>query len=130
ELPSRVGSVGGMTLVLVGLLLASPILVAVLVTLLQPLVRATCPFTIRLAFDNLSRSPGRTGVVIGALGAGVALMVQTAGVGRSNEEPVVDWIGQVVQADYFVLAGNMTSANSSNSPMSSNVLRDLKAMPA
>ncbi|MBP3958991.1 FtsX-like permease family protein [Gemmata sp. G18] len=130
QLPARVGSVGGMTLVLVGLLLASPILVAVLVTVLRPLVRATCPFTLRLAFDNLSRAPGRTGVVIGALGAGVALMFQTAGVGRSNEEPVLSWITQVVQADHFVFSGNMTSANSSNSPMVSAVAREIKALPS
>jgi putative ABC transport system permease protein len=129
ELPNRLGSVGGMMLVLVGLLLSSPILVSAMVSVLQPLVRATCPFSIRLAFDNLSRAPGRTGVVIGALAAGVALMFQTAGVGRSNEEPVVTWISQVVQADHFVFSGNMTSASSSNSPMASAVARDLRAMP-
>lgn len=129
DLPHRVGSVGGMMMVLVGLLLSAPILVAVLVSLLRPAVRATCPFTLRLAFDNLSRAPGRTGVVIGALGAGVALMFQTAGVGRSNEEPVVAWISQVVQADHFVFSGNMTAANSSNSPMAATVARDLKSLP-
>jgi putative ABC transport system permease protein len=129
DLPHRLGSVGGMLLVLVGLLLSSPILVGALVTFARPLVRATCPFTIRLAFDNLSRAPGRTGVVIGALGAGVALMFQTAGVGRSNEEPVVAWITQVVQADHFVFSGNMTAANSSNSPMAASVARDLRALP-
>ncbi|MBN9119793.1 MAG: FtsX-like permease family protein [Planctomycetes bacterium] len=129
ELPHRVGGVGGMMTVLVGLLLSAPIFVGLLVSLLRPLVRATCPFSIRLAFDNLSRAPGRTGVVIGALGAGVALMFQTAGVGRSNEEPVVTWITQVVQADHFVFSGNMTSANSSNSPMAATVARDLRALP-
>jgi putative ABC transport system permease protein len=129
DLPHRLGSVGGMLLVLVGLLLSAPILVGALVTFVRPFVRATCPFTIRLAFDNLSRAPGRTGVVIGALGAGVALMFQTAGVGRSNEEPVVAWITQVVQADHFVFSGNMTAANSSNSPMAASVARDLRALP-
>ena len=129
DLPPRVGSIGGMLLVLIGLLLSAPMVVSFLVALFQPLIRVTCGVTMRLAFDNLSRAPGRTGVVIGALGAGVAMMFQTAGVGRSNEEPVVDWIGQVVQADYFVLAGSMTTANSSNSPMSANVVRDLKALP-
>jgi putative ABC transport system permease protein len=129
ELPNRVGGVGGMMTVLVGLLLSAPIFVGLFVAVLQPLVRATCPFTLRLAFDNLSRAPGRTGVVIGALGAGVALMFQTAGVGRSNEEPVVAWIAQVVQADHFVFSGNMTAANSSNSPMSPVVARELKALP-
>lgn len=126
ELPARVGGVGGMTAVLVGLLLAAPIMVGLMAAPLRPLVRATCPFSIRLAFDNLSRAPGRTGVVIGALAAGVALMFQTAGVGRSNEEPVVSWITQVVQADHFVFSGNMTTANSSNSPMAAKVAGELK----
>lgn len=129
DLPPRVGSVGGMLVALVGLLLAAPIVVGVLAAACRPLVRATCGVTVRLAFDNLTRAPGRTGVVVGALGAGVALMVQTAGVGRSNEEPVVEWITQVVQADHFVFSGTMTSASSSNSPMSSSVARELKALP-
>jgi len=129
DLPHRLGAVGGMMIALVGLLLAAPILVAVLVSFVQPMARAVFPISVRLAFDNLSRAPGRTGVVIGALGAGVALMFQTAGVARSNEEPVVAWIQQVVQADHFVFSGNMTSANSSNSPMSEVVARDLRALP-
>ena len=130
DLPPRVGSIGGMMVALVGLLLSAPILVGGLVRLVQPVVRATCGIEIRLAFDNLTRAPGRTGVVIGALGAGVAMMFQTAGVGRSNEEPVIDWIKQVVQADHFVFAGNMTTANSSNSPIADGVARDLAALPA
>jgi putative ABC transport system permease protein len=129
ELPARIGSIGGMMCSLVGLLLAAPILVGMIVSLFHPLVRLTCPISVRLAFDNLSRAPGRTGVVIGALAAGVALMFQTAGVGRSNEEPVVSWIAQVVQADHFVFSGNMTAANSSNSPMASTVASDLRAHP-
>ncbi|MCE9565699.1 MAG: ABC transporter permease [Planctomycetes bacterium] len=129
DLPARIGGIGGMMATLVGMLLAAPIAVSLLVTVFHPLVRLTCPISVRLAFDNLSRAPGRTGVVIGALGAGVALMFQTAGVGRSNEEPVVTWIAQVVQADHFVFSGNMTAANSSNSPMASSVARDLRALP-
>jgi putative ABC transport system permease protein len=130
QLPPRAGSVGGLLVALVGLLLSAPIIVSVLVSLVHPIVRATCGVTMRLAFDNLTRAPGRTGVVIGALGAGVAMMFQTAGVGRSNEEPVVAWIEQVVQADQFVLAGTMTTANSSNSPMSGAIVNDLKRLPA
>jgi putative ABC transport system permease protein len=128
-LPPRVGTIGGMVLALVGMLLAAPIVVGLLVTALRPIVRAACPFSVRLAFDNLSRSPGRTGVVIGALGAGVALMFQTAGVGRSNQEPIITWIEQVVQADHFVFSGNMTAANSSNSPMAPSIARDLRNLP-
>ena len=42
------------------------------------------------------------------LAAGVAVMIQTAGVGRSNEEPITRWIDEVIQADMFVTAGTMT----------------------
>ncbi|MFO0805341.1 MAG: ABC transporter permease [Gemmataceae bacterium] len=129
DLPARVGSIGGLLVALVGLLLSAPIVVGVLVSLLQPLVRVTCGVTMRLAFDNLTRAPGRTGVVIGALGAGVAMMFQTAGVGRSNEEPVVAWIDQVVQADQFVLAGSMTTTTSSNSPMPGGIVSEVKRLP-
>ncbi len=129
DLPARFGAIGGMMIVLVGLLLAAPFVVSILVAVLNPIVRVTCPISVRLAFDNLSRAPGRTGVVIGALGAGVALMFQTAGVGRSNEEPVVAWIAQVVQADHFVFNGNMTTASSSNSPMASSIARALRELP-
>ena len=56
-----------------------------------------------------------------ALAAGVSLMFQTAGVGRSNEEPIKKWIEQVIQADAFVFSGSLTSANSSLTPMQPNV---------
>ena len=36
---------------------------------------------------------GGTGVVIDALAAGVAVMIQTAGMGKSNEEPFVACLG-------------------------------------
>jgi putative ABC transport system permease protein len=126
---SRTGSIGGMAALLVGLLMAAPLLVAWVAPLLRPAVQLCCPLVVRLAFDNLSRAPTRTGVVLGALAAGVALMFQTAGVGRSNEEPVISWIDQVVQADYFVFNGNMMSANTSNSPMSEQVAEELRQLP-
>jgi putative ABC transport system permease protein len=126
---TRTGSIGGMAILLVGLLLSAPLIVQHMVPILRPLVQVCCPFVMRLAFDNLARAPGRTGVVLGALAAGVALMFQTAGVGRSNEEPVIAWIDQVVQADYFVFSGNMMSANTSNSPMSAGVVEELRQVP-
>jgi putative ABC transport system permease protein len=130
ELPPRVGAIGGMTLMLVGMLLSAPIVVGTLVSVLQPLIRVTCPISVRLAFDNMSRAPGRTGVVIGAIGAGVAMMFQTAGVGRSNQEPIVTWIDQVVHADHFIFSGNMLQASSSNSPMNPGIAHDLRNLPS
>ena len=129
ELPPRVGAFGGMIAALIGLLLAAPILVGTLVRLTHPLLRRVLPIEARLALDNLIRSPGRTGVVIGALAAGVAVMIQTAGVGRSNEEPVVQWLNEVIVADRYVFAGNLTEATSSQAPMEANILKDLAALP-
>lgn len=126
QLPPRVGAFGGMVSALVGLLLAAPILVGVIVRLLQPLLRAVLPIEARLAADNLIRSPGRTGLVIGALGAGVAVMIQTAGVGKSNEEPVTRWLDEVIQADQFVAAGSVQSAVSSMSPSDPKLVQEVE----
>lgn len=128
-LPEKVGAFGGMVLVLVGLLLAAPILVGVTVRLIQPLLRAVLPIEARLAADNLVRSPGRTGLVIGALGAGVAVMIQTAGVGKSNEEPVTRWLDEVIQADQFVAAGSIASAIGSWNPLDPKVTEEVNRIP-
>lgn len=127
ELPEpRIGSYLGLSAMLVGMFLSMPIVVGWMARLLQPFFRWTLGVEARLAADNLIRSPARTGVVIGALASGVALMFQTAGVGRSNEEPITDWIEQVIQADCFVFSGSLTSANSSLSPMNPQVGKDLE----
>ena len=54
-------------MVLVGALLASPFFAALAARLFQPLARNFLGIEWRLAADNLVRSPGRTGLVIGAL---------------------------------------------------------------
>lgn len=128
-LPQRVGSFGGMMAVLFGLLLAAPVFVAVLVRFLQPVLRAVLPVEARLATDNLLRAPGRTGVVIGALAAGVAVMVQTAGVGRSNQEPIIRWLDEVIRADRMVFAGSLTDAVGSAAPLEPRVVGELAARP-
>ena len=129
DLPARVGAFGGMMTALVGMLLAAPIVVSVLVRAAQPVLRRVLPIEARLAADNLIRAPGRTGVVIGALGAGVAVMIQTAGVGQSNEEPVVRWLDGWVLADEYVFAGNMAEATSSATPMDPGIARELGRLP-
>ncbi|MGL4420750.1 MAG: FtsX-like permease family protein, partial [Gemmataceae bacterium] len=129
SLPNRIGAFGGMMTALIGLLLAAPILVTLLVRMLQPILRRVLPLEARLAADNLTRAPGRTGLVIGALGAGVAVMIQTAGVGLSNERPIVQWIDEVIQADEFIFAGSMAEGTSSQSPMEPKVIRELAAQP-
>ena len=131
DLPPRVGAFGGLVSALVGLLLAAPIAVAIIVRILQPILRRTLPIEARLASDNLIRSPGRTGLVIGALAAGVAVMIQTAGVGKSNEEPVTRWLDEIIQADLFVAGGSVTEAISSqmSAAVDPDKMRKLKAVP-
>ena len=117
SLPERMGAYVGLVFTLTGLFLAMPLFVSVLARMFQPLFRFLFGIEGRLAADNLIRAPGRTGIVIGALAGGVSLMFQTAGVGRSNEEPVVEWIDQVLKADAYVFWGNIVSATSSSTPM-------------
>ena len=88
----RLGLYGGLVLVLLGALLAMPLLADVAARLLQPLVRQLFGIEARLAADNLVRAPQRTGLVIAALASGVALFMQTAGIIRSNREALRDWV--------------------------------------
>lgn len=56
DLPPRVGAFGGMMAALVGLLLAAPLIVGLMVRLTHPLLRRILPIEARLAADNLLRS--------------------------------------------------------------------------
>ena len=67
--------------------------------------------------------------MIGALAAGVSMMFQTAGVGKSNQVPIREWLDQVLQADAYVFRGNLASANSSLTPMEPRVRDELRAIP-
>jgi len=128
SLPRGWGGYGGLVLLLVGLLLAVPFLVSVLSLWLQPIFRRLFGIEARLAADNLSRAPGRTGVVVGALAAGVALMFQTAGIGESNKRPILEWLDRAVSADLFVICGDPQGA-SSVLPMQPDVVERLKNLP-
>src|SRR5205085_2888737 len=97
--------------------------------LLLPVFRVFMGVEFRLAADNLVRSPARTGVVIGAMAAGVSMMFQTAGVGKSNQIPIREWLDQVLRADAFVFRGNLASANSSLTPMEPRVGDEMRAIP-
>ena len=128
-LPRRVGGYGGMVFLLIGLLLSVPLMVGLMSRLLQPLARRIFGIEARLAADNLLRAPGRTGVVVGALAAGVSLMLQTAGIGRSNEKPILDWLDRAVSADLFIVCGDPTSASSAALPMRPDVEKQLRELP-
>lgn len=129
RLPPRAGTYGGVVLILLGLLLATPLLAAAAARALQPAARAVLGIAARLAADNLARSPGRTGLVVGALAAGVALLVQTAGVTVSSERAILSWIDRLVACDLVVSSFNPATSSQSQ-PMSDDVGRRLETLPA
>jgi putative ABC transport system permease protein len=63
------------------------------------------------------RVPGRTGLVVVALAASVGLMVQTAGVIRSNEKTILDWLDTNLTADLIVTSGGPFTASGQNPAM-------------
>ena len=125
-LPERKGSLFGMGAVLTGLFLSMPVLVGWMARVCVPLCRILLGVEARLAADNLLRSPARTGVVIGALAAGVSLMFMTAGVGKSNEVPIRAWLRQVIRADAYLFWGNLASATSSMTPMDPKIADEVR----
>ncbi len=128
-LPQRVGLYGGLALVLIAALLATPLLTASLAWLLQPLARRCLGIEGRLAADNIVRAPGRTGVVIAALAAGVALVMQTAGVIRSNRQALRDWVQESIAADLVVTSDSPVSSGNRGQPMDPGLRERLKAIP-
>jgi putative ABC transport system permease protein len=128
-LPVRLGSYGGLILVLLGSLLAVPLFATLGAGLARPLTRLVPGVGLRLAADNLLRAPGRTGIVTGALAAGVAMSVQVAGVGASNERPVLDWVDRSITADLFVAGGDTATATSSNLPLNADLAAELQRLP-
>jgi putative ABC transport system permease protein len=127
-LPARVGTFGAPVVMLLGMLVGTPLVAAGLARLIQPLGRLFLDVPERLAADNLARSPGRTGLVIAALAAGVALMVQTSGVMRSSEDTILDWIDQSLGADLFVSA-NAPVTGSQSLTMNESIGKLLESLP-
>jgi putative ABC transport system permease protein len=126
-LPPKMGIYGAPVLMLVGLLVATPLLAGGAARLLQWPARLMFGVPERLAADNLARSPGRTGLVIAALAATVALMVQTAGVMKSSEETILNWLDHTIAADLFVTANSPVTKTGSSQPMRDKMMTDLKS---
>jgi putative ABC transport system permease protein len=128
QLGFRQGAYGGMVLVLLGALVAAPLVTAGLARLMQPVARLFFPITWRLAADNLVRAPGRTGLVIAALAAGVALVTQTYGTIVSNRTALRDWVQEYIAADLIVSAGSPVGAGSAQTQtMKEEVARQIRA---
>jgi putative ABC transport system permease protein len=127
-LPPRVGAYGGAILLLLGLLAATPLLAAAAARLLQPAARLVPGLAYRLAADSLARSPGRTGLVIGALAAGVALLVLNAGITASSEQAVLSWLDRLLTCDLVVSSVN-PATSSQTQPMDESVGRQIEGLP-
>jgi putative ABC transport system permease protein len=125
-LPYRLGVYAGVALIFIGCLLASPLLAAACARFLRPVAPRLLGIEGRLAADNLVRSPGRTGLVIAALAASVALLVQTSGVIRSNEDSILAWLDRSVTADLILTSGGPISTSGQAIPMSDEVAAKIK----
>jgi putative ABC transport system permease protein len=125
RLPAKVGTFGGLMAVLLGALLAAPAIAAVVARLLQPVARAFWGVEARLAADNLVRSPARTGLVIAALGAGVTLVMQTAGLIKSNRHALREWMQDTGAADVVITSGSPISTSGQARLMDRPLGRDL-----
>ena len=117
----RASMFGGVGLIFVATFLAIALFSAVCARLLRPLAQRLLPVEGRLAADNLVRAPGRTGLVIAALAACVALMAHTAGVIRSNEVAVLGWLDRALTADLVVTSGGPVSATGQTMAMNEEV---------
>ncbi len=129
SLPPRWGTFGGMTIACVGVLLSTPLFAQIAAWMLQPFARRFFSIEWRLGADNLLRAPGRTGMVIGALAAGVALVMQTAGTIRSNRLALRDWVKESIGADIIVTSGDFVGSGGQTQPMDQSVGEQLAALP-
>jgi putative ABC transport system permease protein len=124
-LSKRHAMFGGIGAVFVAAILAIALFSAVWARLLRPLAQRFFPIEGLLAADNLVRAPGRTGLVIAALAACVALMAHTAGIIRSNETAVVAWLDRALTADLVITSGGPVSATGQTTSMKEDVGRDI-----
>lgn len=115
--PKRWGTYGGLSLVMIGALLAAPLLAQLGARALLPVSRRFFPIEWRIAADNLIRAPARTGMVIGALAAGVCLIVETAGIIHSNREAVREWVDKAMACDIIISSGSPVGSGGQNEAM-------------
>ncbi len=106
QMPLRTGMFAGIVCLVLSGLVSTPFFSAIFGRILQPLFRYLLGLEGRLAADNLVRTPGRTGLVIAALAATAALMVQTSGFLKSTRVGIYDWLEEKIDADLFVTAGS------------------------
>lgn len=110
SLPPRWGSFGGMAILLVAALLATPLMARLVGRLAEPLAALIPGVGFRLAVENLARAGGRTGLVVAAIGSTGALVVQTSGFLLTTQSAVFSWVENRVGADMFITSGSAFSS--------------------
>ena len=128
-IPKRWGSYGGLSLVMIGALLTAPLFAQLAAKLMVPMTRRFFSIQWRLAADNLIRAPGRTGMVIGALAAGVCLFVETTGIIRSNRLAISEWVDTSISADLIITSGSPVGSGGQNTPMDVSLADELRKLP-
>ena len=129
HLPKRMGTYGGVLLVLVGVLISAPLITQVAARGLRPLFRRLLGLEGRMAADNLARSPGRTGLVIAAVAAVVALVLMTAGLILSSESAILQWVEDSITGDLFVTSGSPLSSSGKSLSMGEPLGKQLETLP-
>jgi putative ABC transport system permease protein len=102
-------------------LAASPPITRLLARIVRPAARQFASIGANLAIDNYLRWPTRYGLATATLAGGAALLVQTAGVIRSNEAAVQSWLDSSVVGDLFVTSGGPLSASGQTLPMKTSL---------
>jgi putative ABC transport system permease protein len=128
-LPERWGTYVSACLVLIGGLLTVPLLIAAGTRLLQPAIRPWLGIEGRLAADNLARSAGRTGLVIAALAAGTALLVETAGLTHSSQSAIMDWVDRAFASELVVTANSPIGGSGDSMEMEEQIGQSIAEIP-
>ncbi|HLW64479.1 MAG TPA: FtsX-like permease family protein, partial [Gemmataceae bacterium] len=108
-------------MILLSALCFAPWLSIVLARALKVAFRPFLGLTGRLALDGLIRRPKRHSLAVVTLAGGLALLLQTSALIRSNEEAAADWLDRSVVGDLFVTSGSPLSASGENLPMSEDI---------
>jgi putative ABC transport system permease protein len=124
-LPKRSGTYGGLSMVMIGALLSAPLFAQLGARAMLPISRRFFAIEWRIAADNLVRAPGRTGLVIGALAAGVCLIVETTGIIHANRAAIRTWLDESLAADIIITAGSPVGSGGQNEPMKEELRAEL-----
>lgn len=127
-LPRRWGSFGGIGVLFVAALLATPLMARLVGRLAGTLAGFLPGIGFRLAVENMARAGGRTGLVVAALGSTGALMIQTSGFLITTQSAVFSWVEKRVGADMLITSGSGFSSYINSVSMDPRVIDRVRAI--